>query len=172
MTPNEWRALCGYAFQQNGVTAYTPDDVALTGFNTQSVEFVVRPVVVLKNVVRLAKLLQGVSAAISAPIHIRSWYRDPTRGADPCMLAELRLARSVRPSARPVPSHALGAAADVWTPKFGPGALAKILLGIPQAPLLGLGVNRSFLHVDVRGALGFSRVRFAFDERKWKGWER
>lgn len=94
----------------------------------------------LDNAIALARLLERIRARLGKPMSVNSWYRDPAYN------------RAVGGAARSI--HLTGGAADVQVAGVSPRDVAQAVYEDEDAARTGVGVYRSFTHIDIRGRLG------------------
>ncbi len=145
MTRAEWEDRAGFYLEANGITEFSAAEICPVGkVSGEAVLAAPSPLLILNAI----KLIQGPLVFLRefegvAPIDVNSWYRDPVYNSDP----------TVGGSERSL--HITCAAADVnkrgWTPRRLALALHR---DFPDSKLLGIGLYRTFVHVDVRGMIG------------------
>lgn len=149
MNRETWRTVCDYVFRANDIVHFAPDEVVRVGKRATAPDGTIilaqaPPPALLNNVLMLARFLEIVRERVGVPLHVNSWYRSPEYNAV-VSVAERSL-------------HPLGVAADFWASSQTPLALARGVLEMPEAPKLGVGLYRSFVHVDIRGFVGRADV--------------
>lgn len=151
-----WRTIGLYVFHANGIVHFTPDEVAPVGKLSHGVALQAPPPAVLNNVLLLARFLEGLRQDLGCAVHVNSWYRDPEYNAT-VSLAD----HSVHPT---------GAAADIWTLDHSPLELAHRIDSRSDREKLGIGLYRTFTHIDVRGLIGRqapARWAYGVEEMEW-----
>lgn len=89
---------------------------------------------ITQGIIRLALALDPIRETLAEPIHITSWYRDPTSN---------HLAGGV-----PNSEHLLGIAADWYCDSYSPSDIEAI---IGREWKGGLGIYSSWVHTDLGG---------------------
>ena len=144
MTAAEWKVGGDQVLAElvGGDIHFTAREVAPVGRLTKGVPLAVPPREVVQNAgLLIHQLLEWLRAEAGAVIDVNSWYRDPADNA--------------AVGGAPRSLHLTGAAADVNVRGLTPPEVA--LLVHHQCPIsdqLGIGLYRSFVHLDVRGLLG------------------
>lgn len=146
MTRAEWLVCGQYLLDAHGVENFRAYEVADVGRRRGTVVLQAPPASLVLNAVTLYEEVLGWirnELGAPAPVHVTSWYRDPDYNA------------AVGGASGSV--HMTCAAADInksgWTPR-------DLALAIhnehPDSTRLGIGLYRTFVHVDVRGFIGRS----------------
>ncbi len=108
----------------------------------------------------LVNSLEHVRWLADTPLYVSSGYRHPARNASPSVGG---VARS---------QHLAGLAADVWSDEKSPGELAALALDVTECDI-GIGLGRSFIHLDLRGYLAsWVEEGAAMDEVTFDAWVR
>ncbi len=104
--------------------------------------------------------LDLLMALAGVPVYINSGYRHPAYNANPSV-GGAALSR-----------HLAGQAADIWSPEMEPLELAAVALEV-MGCRIGLGLGRTFIHVDVRGYLATWALEDAvLEEDAFDAWVR
>lgn len=109
---------------------------------------------------KLVNTLEVLTRLAEAPVYISSAYRHLALNADPSV------------GGAPRSQHIAGRAADIWSSVKTPGELAEFALAITDCNI-GLGLGRTFLHIDMRGhSASWVYDGAAMDEATFDHWVR
>lgn len=155
MTSETWQKEFGEYLIDHHITSVTPNEVAHVGKANGLTRLQAPPRSLWANAVKLAKILDWLrDRSNTAPIIIEAWYRDPAFNAS--------LGK------RKNSFHTLCAAANINKAGWKPRKTALILLEHPLASKLGIGLYDDYVHVDIRGMLGFDSPAYWGAEEWWK----
>ena len=142
MTKEAWEAGAGFFLEAHGSEHFTATEICPVGKVHKRSTLEAPPPDFMLAALKLIDVLDWIRWYQGpAPVHVTSWYRSTAYN------------RAVGGGKRSM--HLTAGAADITKRGWSPQRVALALLNdYPMADQLGIGLYRTFTHVDVRGMIG------------------
>ena len=149
MTKDEWIEVCGHALSAAEIENFHPLEIADIGRKAPETtlyghhRLTAPSLHLIPNAIKLCRVLCDLREAVrTTPVLVNSWYRD--------IVYNHRIRGVVQSM------HLTCGAADVTKIGFTPDEVANILERHPDSDDFGIGRDRTFTHIDIRGMIGRS----------------
>ena len=147
MTKEAWRIRASFFLEAHGVTKFSALEICPVGKTKRDSDLLTAVLLapepeLLLNALKLIDVLLWLrSFEGKAPIGVNSWFRSR--------------AYNLAVGGGKKSMHLTCGASDVTKAGWKPRRVAEALLyDYPQAHLLGIGLYKTFVHVDIRGMIG------------------